>query len=316
MTREPEKSPYADSLADEILEEIRRQMPFLYRATIHTPAVPIAERLPALEQIARRLCAMNGGARDWIAPAVRSYIVLSLEFLKLQRQLEQTGRYLLSSEREAQERVYNNEDVFGGYYLYGLLLSEALWPNHFTLNSHYRDHFLPSVRSDAHILEAGVGTGYHLALLLEARPACLYEGCDLSDYAIEFARRFAVAGAQKQTRTSIHKRNVMDGLPAADGTYDNIIMGEILEHVERPDRLLDETYRVLRTGGTMYMTTVVFAANIDHIYLFEHADEIRRLVTSRRWTIEKDWVLPVYPSDSPNAAKRPMNYGSVLRKPL
>lgn len=36
------------------------------------------------------------------------------------------------------------------------------------------------------------------------------------------------------------------------------------------------------------MTIVIFDANIDHIYLFEKADDIRKLISKTNWKIERE----------------------------
>jgi 2-polyprenyl-3-methyl-5-hydroxy-6-metoxy-1,4-benzoquinol methylase len=138
---------------------------------------------------------------------------------------------------------------------------------------------------------------------------------DISDYAIEFARKFAYGGRENlPSNCSFHQRDITKGLDRPDESYDALILGEVLEHVEDPENLLNEMARVARARSPMFITTVVFAANIDHIYLFEKADDIRNLVSKTPWNLEQEWVLPIYPEDTPDMKKRPMNYGSILRK--
>ncbi len=296
-----------------ILEELGRQMPFLLKATLDASCSPIEERLPALELIGQRLSRLHGNLEKWVSNVVRSYVVLSLEFLKLQRQLEETGRYLLSTEREAKERVYHNEDVFGSYYLSGLLLSEALWPNHYRLGTNFTESFVPLLPPSARLLEGGVGTGYYLSLLFTHCPGVNYEGFDLSDYAIEFAQQFAFGRGGTHPNAKFFNCDITKQLERPQASYDAIILGEVLEHVEKPDQLLRELARVARPEAPMFMTTVIFAANIDHIYLFEKADDIRNLISKTEWRIDREWILPIYPDDEPEMEKRPMNYGALLR---
>jgi hypothetical protein len=44
---------------------------------------------------------------------------------------------------------------------------------------------------------------------------------------------------------------------------------------------------------------VIFAANFDRIYIFEHADDIRKFLLKCGWEINNEWVFPIYPIDSP-----------------
>lgn len=44
-------------------------------------------------------------------------------------------------------------------------------------------------------------------------------------------------------------------LPAADGSFEVVVAGEIIEHVPNPDLLLREIRRVLKPGGTLVIST-------------------------------------------------------------
>jgi ubiquinone/menaquinone biosynthesis C-methylase UbiE len=310
----PDVEPIGDSrypLATAILDELGKQMPFMLRAAKETPGTPLAERLPELEFIGARLRNMSHGAADWIARAVKSYVVLSLEFLKLQKELEKTGRYLHSSERETLPKVYSSERVFGGYYLAGLLLSEALWPNHFVFTESFVADFASRLPKGAKVLEVGVGTGYHLAKLFNARPDISYLGIDVSQFAIDFARKFASDELDDKTAEFV-LANATAGIEAPLAAFDAVVCGEVLEHVDDPAALLAEIKRVVNPSGTAFVTTVAFAANIDHVFLFENAAQIRALIVSTGWRILNEWVLPVYAQDTADSHKRPLNYGAVI----
>jgi len=310
----PEARPAAEStfpLAAAILGELGRQMPFMLKAAREGHGTPLSQRLPELEYVAEHLRDMAAGETDWIARAVKSYVVLSLEFLKLQKKLEETGRYLFSSERETLANVYSSERVFGDYYLAGLLLSEALWPNHHRFGEGFTHDFLAGLPPDARVLEVGVGSGYHLAKLLGARPDVRYTGIDVSSYAIDFARRFAL-GDKEIAGITFSLANATEGIGEPPASFDAVICGEVLEHVDDPGVLLSELHRVIKPQGRAFVTTVVFAANIDHVFLFESAQQIRDLLSARGWETEQEWVLPVYPQDSPEAHRRPINYGAIV----
>jgi 2-polyprenyl-3-methyl-5-hydroxy-6-metoxy-1,4-benzoquinol methylase len=60
-------------------------------------------------------------------------------------------------------------------------------------------------------------------------------------------------------RTTEFKKNVTKGdaenMPFRAGTFDTIIGGELMEHLKNPDRFLAESFRVLRKGGIIILTT-------------------------------------------------------------
>ncbi len=300
----------SNGLADRVLAELGEQMPFLLRATQTSFGAPLAERMPDLEYIAERLDALSDSS-EWIGKSVRAYVLLSMEVLKLQHKLEKTGRYLLSSEREAYERVYSQGGVIDAYYLGGLLLTQALWPTHFAMSAAYSREFLPSLPAGARLIEVGVGTGYHLRRLFERVPSASYWGVDISQFSIEFARRFAFDAAQPEGAT-FSLQNAADGLDFDSESFDAAVCGEVLEHVEDPRSLLVEIRRVVKPGSPFFMTTAIFAAHIDHIYLFENAQQVRELIAESGWRLDREWVFPVYNSGSEDS-HRPMSYASILR---
>ena len=300
-------APYP--LANRVLAELGEQMPFLLRATQTGFGSPLAERMPDLEYIAERLDALSDS--DWIAKSVRAYVLLSMEVLKLQYKLEKTGRYLLSSEREAYERVYSQSGVIDAYYLGGLLLTQALWPTHFAMSAAYTREFLPNLPADVRLIEVGVGTGYHLRRLFEHAPRAMYRGVDISQFSIDFSRRFAFGASQPES-VEFSLQNATDGLGFDSASFDAAVCGEVLEHVEDPKALLVEIRRVLKPDARFFMTTAIFAAHIDHIYLFENAQQVRELIDRTGWRLEREWVIPVYEGSSEDS-HRPMSYASILR---
>ncbi len=44
-------------------------------------------------------------------------------------------------------------------------------------------------------------------------------------------------------------------IPFRDATYDTVLCTEVLEHVSEPDQLFDEVTRLLKSGGTLILTT-------------------------------------------------------------
>lgn len=301
-------------LAERVVEELRRQMPFLHRATASHAGCPLDERMAELEVIAGRLQAMFGDPENWLQQAVKAYVVMSLDFITLQREVEKTGRYKYSTVAEAQQHAYDNPEVFGGYYIQGLLLSEVFWPNHFRINQLFREFLGRVAKPGARMVEVGVGSGYHLHQLVGLAPDCRYLGVDISAIALDFAQRFAFAGTTQPDGVSFVHGNACDGISVPEGGADAVICGEVIEHVEDPAALLAGLRRLLPEGGLAFVTTAIFAASIDHIYMFECADDVRRLFRDGGWAVESELVLPVAPNDDPAMHRRPMNYGAILKR--
>ncbi|HZR96459.1 MAG TPA: class I SAM-dependent methyltransferase [Gaiellaceae bacterium] len=97
------------------------------------------------------------------------------------------------------------------------------------------------------VLDAGCGVGYGVGLL-SAAGAAEVVGVDLSDAAIEAARAYERPGVTLQVAD-------VCALPYARATFDLVVCFEVLEHVDEPERLLDELSRVLSDDGILAVST-------------------------------------------------------------
>lgn len=78
-----------------------------------------------------------------------------------------------------------------------------------------------------------------------------YLGVDINEALIQLARERAAAdGRPARFEVSSATR-----LPFADGSFDVCLVPELLEHIADWQSCLDEAARVLRPGGTMYVST-------------------------------------------------------------
>jgi SAM-dependent methyltransferase len=91
------------------------------------------------------------------------------------------------------------------------------------------------------VLDLGCGTGRH-SVWLAGRGAAV-TGVDFSEGMLEEARRKA-AGTVRFLAHDLHLP-----LPFADGTFDRVVSGLVLEHLQGLDAFFAEARRVLRPGG-------------------------------------------------------------------
>lgn len=90
------------------------------------------------------------------------------------------------------------------------------------------------------VLDVGCGGGKMLRTLARHRPRAVLLGCDvkpLPDTPDVFEFRLVESGEA--------------GLPYDDGTVGIALLFDVLEHVERPDQMIDEVARVLRPGASV-----------------------------------------------------------------
>jgi hypothetical protein len=88
-------------------------------------------------------------------------------FLREQVRFQQTENYSHDSFTEVYDEVYNNPDVMEGFYLDGLLLTQACWEIHYHIHRFFQNQFLPKCKGKKQGLEIGFGHGLYLYKILE-----------------------------------------------------------------------------------------------------------------------------------------------------
>lgn len=94
------------------------------------------------------------------------------------------------------------------------------------------------------MVEPGCGTGANLVHFRDK--GLSVAGFDSSDIAVEYGRK---RGLDVQQGT-------FEQTPSfADGTFDVVLMPDVIEHIEDDSRCTDVAFRLLRPGGTLVLTT-------------------------------------------------------------
>ena len=193
-------------------------------------------------------------------------------------QFMQTGEYTSKSFDEVNKRVYDNPAVME-YYMHGLLLSQFLWTHHYDILLYFNDIIQRKKDSIKNYLEVGGGHGLYISEAISIIGAgANYQVVDISKSSLEMARRMINNNSVTYTLT-----DVFEFFP--DKKYDFITMGEVLEHVEDPVKLLEKLYELLDENGKVIITTPTNAPAIDHIYLFNNAEDIREVIRKAGFNI-------------------------------
>ena len=121
--------------------------------------------------------------------------------------------------------------------------ARAIWPQESLL---FRRYALPV---DAHILDAGCGTGEISSRLAELFPRARVLGIDIIDKHLELARsRYQYLAP----RLSFEHQSVFR-VNAADHAFDLTVCRHVLHSIPYPDRVLAELARVTRPGGYLHL---------------------------------------------------------------
>lgn len=116
------------------------------------------------------------------------------------------------------------------------------------------------------VLDAGCGGGNMARAIKQARPDLDVKGVDLSRAGVENARRHA-GGVDFEVGD-------VERLRYPDRSFDAVVMFDVLEHLERPQRALSEVARVLKPGGVFHV-----AQPLEH-----EPGTLHRLLRRRGWT--------------------------------
>lgn len=237
------------------------------------------------------------------------YNAFCVDTFKEQIEFRRSGEYKVKDYEDAYNAVYNNSEVME-YYMYGLMLSQILWENHWKLLNFSKSNFFApySSLSNLHV-EVGPGHGWFTltALRFGASKAVAF---DISEQSALLTRTLLETQSIENTRWDIRVEDVQHKIPLDDESVDTFMAGEVLEHIPAPAVFLSEAFRILKKGGAAYFTTAVNAPAIDHMFLFNSTDEIQNMIRNTGFYIEKEIEI-----EAGRIGDKPLiNYGAVLRK--
>ena len=92
------------------------------------------------------------------------------------------------------------------------------------------------------LLEIGVGHGKHLRLYKKHQ----ITGIDTSQAMLQTAQKH-----KKENMQLLHMNG--ESLHFADDTFDYVVLSHVMAVVDHPDKVLEETHRVLKPGGQIFI---------------------------------------------------------------
>ena len=214
------------------------------------------------------------------------YLKLNARMVHERMEFLRSGKYASSSFADVERQIYQNPEVFE-YHMHGLVFAQFFWPEQSARFKFFSSHIGEELKRGARggkYLEIGGGHGlYILEAMAQAPKDMRFELVDISPSSMELAKGLTPGAA-----IDYRLMNIFDY--PADEKFDFITIGEVIEHVEDPLSLLKQVRGLLAPGGGAFISTPANSATIDHIYLFNSADEIRDMIRAAGFRIAHEAV--------------------------
>ncbi len=275
-------TPNVEGLIDIILEENPMHKSFMVGALEHVTI----EELQTLDKYLD-FCGSKGLDLAYMAD---SYLTIVGDTFREQLYFMKHKEYRYKSYEEVGGHVYHNEDYMNQY-MYGLAITSFLWPNHLDMGRFFVETMPRDVGGK--YLDIGPGHGYYLMKAMELGKFDEFLGIDISESSIK--QTDAILKHFKPDFADRFELRLMDFLDAKEleaGSFNAIVMGEVLEHVEQPDVFLKRIAELAADDAYIYVTTCINAPAIDHIFLWRSTDALEKMIEGTGLKIKAPLRLP------------------------
>lgn len=185
--------------------------------------------------------------------------------------LKNNYQYRYDKFEDVADDVYYDKEYMQQYMI-GLGVSQYIWRNHIGLRRWFEDKF-KHVRGENY-LEIGPGHGNYFVTAMQDFSCARYDAVDISETSVELTKKFIkhTMGEQENIEYTVKKMDFFE--LENDNTYDIIVMGEVLEHVQAPLEMLKKIKELAKQNAMIFVSTVINAPEKDHIYLFKNKEEV------------------------------------------
>ncbi|MBR1744027.1 MAG: class I SAM-dependent methyltransferase, partial [Lachnospiraceae bacterium] len=226
----------------------------------------------------------------------------------------ETGHYRYSVAADVDELFYENQ-FYMKTYMIGLSLSTYLMGSHAQYVTFF-EKALQAFPKGKRFLEVGPGHGVYFIKAIQQTDYKQYLGIDISEKAVELCYEMVKRRLSETVldKIAVEKKDFF-ALDEKD-TFDAVVIGEVLEHVEHPEAFLHKVYDITTDKSFIYLTTVVNCPQKDHIFLFHSVDEIEKLYHENGFEIIDSLYIPTngYSMEKAIKKKAAINTAHVLKK--
>jgi len=247
--------------------------------------------------------------------AVNAYVKMCNDMMRCQVSFMRSGQYPVEVSQETFDNVYNNPQEMKSYMI-GLAISQFLWGSHYEMFSCLKSALCSYAKGTKSYLEIGPGHGLFLSQAVSVLEDCSrYVAVDISPTSINITKTIMQAlHAKDKLNVTYYNEDML--LLSLDNKYDFITMGEVIEHVGFPDKLLTQFKNLLTKNGKGFISTCVNCPAIDHIYHFHSVDEIREMLMRCGLNVLDERVCPVesLPMQEIVERKITINYCAIVSR--
>jgi len=236
--------------------------------------------------------------------------------LLLQEELHfrRSGKYRYTTFAEAEEHVYAKSELMVPY-INGLLLSQVIWGNHTRTMGFFVDRFLPKSNPDHRLLEIGPGHGLSLYFAASRPGRGEIEAWDVSEASVAAtAHALTVLGIKANITL---KQCDLFTANTIGAVFHDVILSEVLEHLEAPKEALVRLREIMKPGGRIFINVPCNSPAPDHIYLFETPEAIFNLITEAGFELQETAIFPAtgYSEERARKAKITISCAAIAKVP-
>ena len=224
------------------------------------------------------------------------------------------NKYPLREQSDAYKKIYDNPTEMKSYMI-GVAISQFLWPTHYAMYSFFIRKINLLKNDINNYLEIGCGHGlFLLEAIQKIKNNPDFEIVDISKTSINITKSIINFLIKEKIKINYTLRDIFK--VDFRKKFDFITMGEVLEHVNNPDKLLEKVYNLLSQNGKVFLSTCVDCPTIDHVYHFKSIKEIQEIIKKAGFNINDSLILPVenMPLEEIIKKKITINYCALVNK--
>lgn len=199
--------------------------------------------------------------------AIDAYLKMCNNMMKSQVKFMRTGCYPVKFATDTFSNIYINEKEMKSYMI-GLAISQYLWATHYDIYIFFEDYIKNNKEHISSYLEIGPGHDLFLNKAMDyIDNKAKITVIDISPISIDITKSIIKYFKPLSQNITYHNSDILEF--QSTEKYNFITMGEVLEHVNFPEKLLSKINGLLTEKGKLFISTCVNCPAIDHDISFQ-----------------------------------------------